>query len=111
MILTMQQSLIIILLIAFITFLIRVTPFILFPSNKKTPKYIVYLGSVLPYAIIGMLIIYCLKAVSISIFPFGLPELISILFIVIIHIWKKNSLLSIGGGTIFYMLLVQFIFV
>ena len=111
MILTMQQSLIIILLIAFITFLIRIIPFILFPANKKTPKYVVYLGSVLPYAIIGMLIVYCLKKVSTSIFPFGLPELISILFIVIIHMWKKNSLLSIGGGTIFYMLLVQFIFI
>ena len=111
MILTVQQSLIVVLLISFITFLIRVIPFILFPSNKETPKYIVYLGTVLPYAIIGMLIIYCLKQVSISTFPFGLPEFISIIFIAIIHIWKKNALLSIGGGTILYMLLVQFIFI
>jgi len=110
MILTLQQSLIIIVIIAFITFLTRVIPFILFPANKKTPKYIVYLGSVLPYAIIGMLIIYCLKQVSISTFPFGLPEFLSIVFVVIIHMWKKNALYSIGGGTILYMLLVQFIF-
>lgn len=110
MILTTQQSLIVILLISFITFLTRVIPFILFPANKKTPKYITYLGSVLPYSIIGMLIIYCLKNVSISTFPFGLPEFISIIVIVLIHIWKRNTLFSIGGGTIFYMLLVQFIF-
>ncbi len=111
MILTVHQSLIVIILIAFITFLTRVIPFILFPANKETPKYIVYLGSVLPYAIIAMLVVYCVKEVSISTFPFGLPELIAIIAIVIIHIWKMNSLLSIGGGTIFYMLLVQFVFI
>ena len=111
MILTVNQSLIVIILIAFITFLTRVIPFILFPDNKETPKYIVYLGSVLPYAIISMLVIYCVKEVSISTFPFGLPESIAIIAIVIIHILKRNTLLSIGGGTIFYMLLVQFIFI
>lgn len=111
MMLTAQQSLIVILLISFITFLTRVIPFILFPANKKIPKYIEYLGSVLPYAIIGMLIVYCLKEVSVSTFPFGLPELISIIAIVVIHIWKRNTLFSIGVGTIFYMLLVQFIFI
>jgi branched-subunit amino acid transport protein AzlD len=110
MILTVQQSLIIILLISLITFLLRVIPFMLFPANKKTPKYIVCLSTVLPYAIIGMLIVYCLKAVSVSSFPFGLPEFISIIFIVIIHTWKKNALFSIGGGTILYMLLTQLIF-
>jgi len=111
MVLTVQQSLIIIILIAFITFLTRVIPFILFPANKETPKYIVYLGSVLPYAIIGMLVIYCVKEVSVSTFPFGLPEFIVIIAIVIIHIWKRNTLLSIGGSTVFYMLLAQFIFI
>lgn len=110
MILTIQQSLIIILVISITTFFTRAVPFILFPANKKTPKYILYLGSVLPFAIIGMLIVYCLKTVSIFSSPFGLPELISIIFIAAVHIWKKNSLLSIGGGTVFYMLLVQFIF-
>lgn len=108
--LTAQQSLILILLIAFITFLIRATPFILFPANKKTPEYIVYLGTILPYAIMGMLIIYCLKGVSISAPYFGLPELISVAFVVIVHLWKRNTLISIAGGTILYMVLVQYIF-
>lgn len=111
MILTVQQSLIIILIISFITFLTRAVTFILFPADKKTPKYILYLGKVLPFAIIGMLVVYCLKGISISFFPFGLPEFISIIFIIIIHLWKRNILLSIGGGTILYMLLVQFLFV
>lgn len=111
MILTMQQSLMLILVIAVTTFLTRVTPFILFPANKKTPKYIAYIGDVLPYAIIAMLIVYCLKGVSIAANPFGLPEFISIIVIVMLHLWKKNTLLSIGGGTILYMTLVQYIFV
>jgi len=111
MILTVEQSLIIILIISVITFLIRGLPFIVFPANKKTPTYIVYLGTVLPYAIIGMLIVYCLKEASLSVFPFGSPECIAIFFIVMIHIYKKNTLLSIGGGTFLYMLLVQLVFV
>lgn len=110
MILTSQQSLIIILAISFTTFLTRLIPFILFPAKKETPKYIIYLGNVLPFAIIGMLIIYSLKGVSVISFPFGLPELISIAIIIVIHLWKNNTLLSIGGGTVIYMLLVQFVF-
>ena len=110
MILTSRQSLVIILAISFITFLTRVIPFILFPAKKETPKYIAYLGNVLPFAIIGMLIIYCLKEASVISFPFGLPELISIVIIILIHLWKNNTLLSIGGGTLIYMLLVQFVF-
>lgn len=111
MILTSQQSLIIILVISFTTFLTRAIPFILFPAKKETPKYITYLGNVLPFAMIGMLIIYCLKGVSVISFPFGLPELISIAVIIVIHMWKNNTLLSIGGGTVIYMLLVQFVFI
>ena len=111
MVLTVHQSIIIILIIAFVTFLIRVTPFILFPANKKTPEYIIYLGNVLPYAIIAMLVIYSVKEVSVFTFPFGVPEFIEIIAIVAIHLWKKNTLLSIGIGTIFYMLLVQVIFI
>lgn len=110
MILTSQQSLIIILAISFTTFLTRLIPFILFPAKKETPKYIIYLGNVLPFAIIGMLIIYSLKGVSVISSPFGLPELISIAIIIVIHLWKNNTLLSIGGGAIIYMLLVQFVF-
>jgi len=110
MILTIQQSLIIIMVISLTTFLTRVIPFILFPAKKETPKYVIYLGSVLPFAIIGMLIIYCLKQTIIISYPFGLPEFISIAFIIVIHLWKSNTLLSIGGGTVLYMLLVQLVF-
>lgn len=111
MILTSQQSLIIILLISFTTFLTRAIPFILFPASRETPKYITYLGSVLPYAMIGLLVIYCLKGASVISFPFGLPELISIAVVIAIHLWKNNTLLSIGGGTVIYMILVQFVFI
>ncbi len=88
------------------TALTRFLPFFLFPEGKTPPKYISYLGSVLPYAIIGFLVVYSLKDVAVS--PFhGLPETISILFIAVLHKWRKNTLLSIGAGTIFYMYLVQ----
>lgn len=110
MILTTQQSLILILVMAGVTFLTRLLPFILFPGHKTTPKFIDYLGRVLPFAIIGMLVVYCLKNVDMFEAPFGFAELISILFIVGIHLWKRNNLLSIGGGTLIYMTLVQFVF-
>lgn len=105
MILTTSESIIVIVTIAITTFITRVIPFLLFPDNKKTPKYINYLGKVLPYSAIGMLVVYCLKEVSIVSSPFALPELISIATIVILHKWKRNTLLSIGGGTALYMLL------
>lgn len=108
--LTSVQLIIIIALIALVTYLTRVIPFILFPQNKETPAYINYLGQVLPYAIMGMLIIYCLKGVSITRSPHGIPELISILFITLLHLWKNNTLISIGGGTVLYMFLVQSVF-
>jgi len=111
MILTTPQLILTIAIMAIITFLTRVTPFILFPSHKTTPKYISYLGDVLPFAIIGMLIIYCLKEVSVQSFPFGIPELISIIFVTLLHLWKKNTLLSISGGTILYMFLMQVLFI
>lgn len=104
------QTFIMVMIMAVITFLIRGLPFLLFPGNKKTPPYIVYLGKVLPYAIIGMLVVYCLKNVSILSAPFGLPELIACAAIVLVHIWKRNTLLSIGGGTLLYMFLIQVIF-
>ena len=88
------------------TALTRFLPFFLFPEGKTPPKYISYLGSVLPYAVIGFLVVYSLKDVAVS--PFhGLPETISILFIAVLHKWRKNTLLSIAGGTILYMYLVQ----
>lgn len=108
--LTTVQSLIFFGVISLTTILIRFLPFVLFPENKKTPAYILYLGKVLPYTIIGMLVIYCLKDISLVKAPFGLPEAISVLSIIFLHLWKNNTLLSIGAGTIIYMLLIQFIF-
>ena len=89
----------------------RFTPFILFPEGKKPPEVVTYLGNVLPPVMMGLLVVYCLKSVPIMSYPHGLPELISIAFIVFIHLWRKNVLLSIGCGTALYMFLVQTVFV
>ena len=88
----------------------RFVPFFVFPEHKQPPEVISYLGRVLPPAMMGLLVVYCLKGVSISINPYGLPELIAIGVIVLLHIWRKNVLLSIAGGTIVYMLLIQHVF-
>ena len=69
-----------------------------------------YLGKTLPYATMGLLVVYCLKGISLTAFPFGLPELLAVVLIVALHWWKENSLLSIGVGTVFYMFLVQVVF-
>lgn len=93
------------------TFLTRVFPFLLFSGGKKTPETVLYLGRVLPPAIIAFLVVYCLKGVTLlSAFPFGLPEAIAVLLVTLLHVWKKNNLLSILGGTVVYMLLVQVVF-
>ena len=91
------------------TMVTRFLPFLIFPEGKEPPEFIQYLGKVLPYAVIGLLVIYCLKDVPES-GTYGIPEFLAIVFIVLLHRWKKNILLSIGGGTVFYMLLVQFVF-
>ena len=96
--------------IALVTAALRFLPFLIFGENRKTPPIVSYLGQVLPYAIMGMLVVYCLKGVSFAAFPFGLPELIGCAVVTLLHIWKRNTLLSIGAGTVCYMLLVQFVF-
>ncbi|MDD3172795.1 MAG: AzlD domain-containing protein [Herbinix sp.] len=93
------------------TILTRVLPFLVFPENRQIPKYIKYLADILPFTIIGMLVVYCLKDVSFVKSPHSLPEVISIVVIAVLHIWKKNTLLSIGVGALLYMLLVQYIFI
>lgn len=108
MILTTRQSIIMIFVIALTTVFTRILPFLVFPQNKETPKYIRYLGIVLPCAVIGMLVVYCLKSVSA---PFGAPELISVAVVILLHKWKHSTLLSIGAGTVLYMLLIQFVFI
>lgn len=92
------------------TMLTRFLPFLVFPSGKPTPKYIQYLGKVLPAAVFGLLVVYCLKGVNILTGSHGLPELISILVVIGLHLWKRQMLISIAGGTICYMLLVQLVF-
>lgn len=96
--------------ISLITAALRFLPFVLFSTGKKTPKIINYLGKFLPYSIMAMLVVYCLKSVNLVAFPFGLPELFGLLATAILHIWKRNTLLSIAGGTVLYMLLVQLVF-
>ena len=96
--------------IALVTAALRFLPFLIFGENRKTPPIIEYLGKVLPFAIMGMLVIYCLKDISLLRFPYGLPELLACAAVVVLHVWKRNSLLSIGGGTVCYMLLVQLVF-
>lgn len=102
-------SIFMVVVIAAVTIVLRFIPFVVF-SNKKTPKYVTYLGKVLPYAIMGMLVVYCLKNMSFISVPYGLPEIIACLVVALIHIWKRNTLLSILSGTLVYMIFVQFIF-
>lgn len=104
------QVLLTILIISLGTFFTRVLPFLLFPANRKTPAYVLYLGSVLPFAIIGMLIVYCFKSTPVLTYPYGIPEAIATVFVVAAHKLKHNLLLSVGGGTVLYMILVQYIF-
>lgn len=104
------HSVIIIAVVAIVTMLLRFLPFVVFGRNKKTPAYITYISSVLPYAIMGMLVVYCMKDVSITEAPHGLPELISGAVVVGLHHWKGNTLLSIVAGTVVYMLLIQCVF-
>lgn len=106
----LTQQIIIIGICVLGTMLTRFLPFIIFSSKKPTPLYIQYLGNALPSAIFGMLVIYCLKDVSIWKGNHAIPELVSIIVVCILHIWKRQMLISIAGGTIFYMILVQFVF-
>lgn len=105
------HSLIIIAICALVTAGIRFLPFLIFPSAERTPKALDYLGGVLPGAIMGMLFIYCVKSVDLFHWPCGIPEGISIALVVASYLWKRNTLLSIGAGTVVYMVLVQMVFV
>lgn len=92
------------------TMLTRFLPFLIFPAGKPTPSYIQYLGKVLPSAVFGLLVIYCLKDVSLWAGNHAIPEFLAIAVVVGLHVWKRQMLLSIAGGTICYMLLVQLVF-
>ena len=110
MTMTLTQQAVTIAMVVAGTMLTRFLPFLLFPAGKPTPKFVKYLGKVLPAAVFGLLIVYCLKDVSVFAGSHGIPELISIAIVVGLHLWKRQMLLSIAGGTICYMLLVQLVF-
>ena len=93
-----------------VTILLRFLPFAVFSGNRKTPAYVTYLGKVLPYAIMGMLVVFCLKGVSLTAAPYGIPEAIACVLVILLHVWKRNTLVSILGGTVCYMVLVQMVF-
>ena len=94
--------------VALVTAGIRFLPFLLF--RKKTPDAVLYLGQVLPYSIMAMLIVYCLKGVDFLSGTHGIPEAVSVAAVVLLHKWKHSTLLSILGGTVLYMVLVQIVF-
>lgn len=111
MTLTASQTFIICIMFAIGTMITRFLPFALFKGNKANNSYINYLGQVLPYAAIGLLVVYCLKDINFTVPSYGLPEAIAILCIGLLHYWKENTLISIGVGTLVYMLLVQVVFI
>ena len=102
------HSAVLVAVMSLVTVLLRFLPFMVF--RKKVPAYVAYLGRVLPAAIIGMLVIYCLKDISLLTAPFGIPELVGAVSVVALQVWKRNSLLSILAGTVIYMVLVQAVF-
>jgi branched-subunit amino acid transport protein AzlD len=110
MTMSLTQQVITIAMVVLGTILTRFLPFIIFPSGKPTPKYVQYLGKVLPSAVIGLLVIYCFKNVSILSGSHGIPEFLGVAVVVLLHFWRRNMLLSIAGGTIVYMILVQLVF-
>ncbi len=106
-----MHSGVLILTMAVVTALLRFLPFFIWNGKRKTPAYILFLGKYLPYSIMGMLVVYCLKGVQLTSYPHGLPEFIAVLTVALLHIWKKNTLLSIIGGTALYMFLIQVVFI
>ena len=107
---TLPQQIITIGLCVLATVLTRSLPFLLFRESRPTPPFIQYLGKALPAAIFAMLVVYCLKNVNITGARHGLPELIAIAVTIGLHLWKRQMLISIAGGTVVYMLLIQLVF-
>lgn len=107
---TLTEQIITIALCAIGTMATRFLPFMIFSSDKPTPKYIQYLGKALPSAIFVMLVVYCLKNVNPLTGTHGLPEFLAIALTVVLQLFSRQVLFSIGLGTLFYMGLVQFVF-
>ncbi|MDD3750674.1 MAG: branched-chain amino acid transporter permease [Tissierellia bacterium] len=110
MTMTVDQHIITIAMVVIGTVITRFLPFILFPADKPTPKYIQYLGKALPPASLGLLVVYSLKDVNIFSGSHGIPELIAVITVLTVHLWKRQMLLSIAAGTVVYMVLVQLLF-
>ena len=106
----LSHSVLMVAIISIVTILLRALPFLIFGNNKKTPEFVTYLGKVLPYAIMGMLVVYCLKGINLVAAPHGFSEIISVSVVAGLHLWKRNTLLSIICGTVCYMVLIQCIF-
>ena len=111
MFLTPLQTLLIILAVALGALLTRALPFLLFPQDKEPPRFIRDLTTLLPPAVMGLLVVYCLKGITFTAAPYGIPELIGVTVTAALHLWRRNTLLSIAAGTVVYMVLVQFVFV
>jgi branched-subunit amino acid transport protein AzlD len=107
---TVAEQIIIIAIAAATTMLTRFLPFAIFRSDKPTPKFLGYLGRALPPAVFGMLVVYCLKGVELLAYPFGIPELVGVFAVVVFHLAFRKMLLSIAGGTLIYMILVNIVF-
>lgn len=103
----MLESFLMVMMVAIVTALLRFLPFFVFNGKREIPEYIRYLGTVLPYSIMGMLVVYCLKDISFVRCLEWLPSMISVVVVVILHLWKRNTLISIVGGTVCYMLLLR----
>ncbi|MDR7001111.1 branched-chain amino acid transporter permease [Neobacillus niacini] len=106
----LTQQMITIAMVVLGTMITRFLPFIVFPSGKPTPNYVQYLGKVLPSAVIGLLVIYCFKDVSLLSGSHGIPEFFGVAVVALLHFWQRKMLLSIAAGTIVYMILVQLVF-
>ena len=100
-----KHGLIVIIWVSILTIITRIVPVLIFGKGRKVPKYILYLGEVVPYTAMGLLIVYCLKDVQIFNSPYALPEIIGVAVVVISYLWKRNSILSVVIGTILYMFL------
>ena len=104
------HAMLIVAVVALVTIALRFAPFVIFSGTKTTPPFVAYLGRVLPYAIMGMLVVYCLRNTQLAAAPHGVPEIIACAVVAGLHLWKRSTLLSIVGGTVCYMLLVQLVF-
>ena len=106
---TILEQIVTIFIAGFATVLTRFLPFVIF-KGKKIPKALDYLGFALPCSVFGMLLVYCLKDTVVTSFPFALPEVLGLAVTSAIYLWKKNTLISIAAGTVFYMFLIQVVF-